>query len=494
MSISRAQGFSVIRVWSLALVAILCCAQPRIARNGVANAASLIPATPQDGWLARGARVKIRGAGFASDARVTVGGLPVEILARTANEIEMRIPAAAPIGPSEIVVHSNRAQTAPARVRIVASAIGIYSANSEGWGPAREEASGNGLTLHATGIGPAAPIEVWVGGKRGRVTNTTAGRITVELAPGTPHGCFVPVIARQGPAWSNTVTTRVTRGGTRCENHASYPFASWTGVPAALVLLTRSAITTLSGQSRIEDEASAAFLQPGPAGTELGRPLLAPPAGACTSYITGNGPEISLAGSFSAMLMGALPGNPWDIAPKLSLIQGNYLHAVPRVPGAPGRFRSSMSGTRGMTGGPLSLDKGDFLITGPDGQGPFRMQLPAPAPFQCVNCASLTEIDRTRGVAVQWSGAAGGGMMAIVLASSDSEAFLQGSALCMAKAEGGQFTVPASALAHMPASTAATGLLTLIPLLDQPHAVPIAGAAKSMAASLYIQTQEIRFR
>jgi uncharacterized protein (TIGR03437 family) len=288
---------------------------PAIRRQGVVNAASQRPVAV-GGAIARGSRISIHGVRFgaASGAnRVSFRSATGEVRRLTVIEadpqhLEVWIPADAPLGPARITVSANGLESAPETVTVLKAAPGLFSANGQGWGPARAEnlsnamrspngtansvAPGNRLALAATGLAPSDKPEIQVGNSIARVLQVHAAaalaytaEITIQV-PEASEGCYVPVYVRlPGAPVSNAVTISVHRGGGKCASAPDDPVMGWQGGKTAILSLTRTVRRSLDvPREHIEDEANGAFRDVPPGKARASPLLMLPPAGACTTW------------------------------------------------------------------------------------------------------------------------------------------------------------------------------------------------------------------
>lgn len=120
---------------------------------------------------------------------------------------------------------------------------------------------------------------------------------------------------------------------------------------------------------------------------------------------------------------------------------------------------SGPNGSRVLTA-PLAqwamyLDPGDYTLTGFGGSdvGAFQVRMSMPPPIVWTNAASITNVTRSQGVTVTWTG---GDPTGFVYITGYSGAMFT----CTAPASAGAFTVPPLVTNALPAS--ASGALTLI--------------------------------
>ncbi len=132
--------------------------------DSVLNAASVL-----DGPLSAGETILVRGAGFGSDAQLTIGGMAVPALSTSSSQITAVIPANLPLTPAVVQVQSGGALSNPVLAPVGAASPGIFSADGSGSGPgyilnqdgtlnspSNPTKIGDMITIYATGVGPVS--------------------------------------------------------------------------------------------------------------------------------------------------------------------------------------------------------------------------------------------------------------------------------------------------------------------------------------------------
>jgi hypothetical protein len=174
--------------------------------------------------------------------------------------------------------------------------------------------------------------------------------------------------------------------------------------------------------------------------------MLSPPRGTCTAYAGTAG------------------------LPKLASLLRFDAPSAFTVEGAAGTRRIQGSGILGGTvpfmkrkPAPLFLSPGSYTVAG----ARVRMEAPLALP-------AVREIPAGRALELEWSAGAGDDLVLVVLASLDQQSGVLGVCTCLASAAAGRFTVPAEALANLPASrqpvTLPLGALLLVrfPMQEPP--------------------------
>jgi uncharacterized protein (TIGR03437 family) len=139
-------------------------ALPALRIDAVENAASLL-----DAPLAAGETIIVRGAGFASDAQLFLGGAAAPLISVTPNLITAAIPSDLPNQPVFVQVQSGGAASNQVALNVAAASPGLFSADGSGFGqayilnqdgtlnsPDHPAAPGDKLVVYATGVGPVS--------------------------------------------------------------------------------------------------------------------------------------------------------------------------------------------------------------------------------------------------------------------------------------------------------------------------------------------------
>ena len=138
---------------------------PALRIDSVVNAASL-----GDGPISAGETIVINGAGFGSDARISIGGELVPPISITPGAITVTVPAnKIALAAAGIEVRSGGASTNQVLMPVAVVSPGLFSANGTGNGqgyilnkdgtlntPANPAAPGDRITIFATGVGPVS--------------------------------------------------------------------------------------------------------------------------------------------------------------------------------------------------------------------------------------------------------------------------------------------------------------------------------------------------
>ena len=506
--------------------AAICAEPPAIRRDGVVNAASQRPEAA-GGALAPASRISIHGIRFAEEVRANrvllrIAGrsLTLPVLHATATRLEAWIPPGAPLGTGELSVQSNGLESPPVPVRLSRSAPSFFSVNEEGWGPARADnlsagvrspnsadrsvAPGGTVALAVTGWSSADKPQVQVGLETARVLTFRppagpdySAEIAIQVPPGTPQGCHVPVYARiAGGRASNTVAIAIHRGGGACVDGPGDPMAGWDGGKTAILILSRTVRRTLDQPEDLTDDELRAGFFDVPPGRRRDSPFLQwPPTGACTTYATVGDEETPAADSVPALLFGSAfrEGEGLDAGAYIAVRSGVLqLRAAP-VPGAPGLYQRTLNpgAHPGLRPPQLPLDSGTVVIAGRGGPraGAFATALPVPAAFTQLN--PVVTIGRSDPLTVEWKSAGSPAAMGIVVAGAGANGGAAGATYCLAPGSAGRFTIPAALLGHLPAGR---GDLVLASWWTRPVTPNPAGIDHTIAISVYSRSSEVQIQ
>jgi uncharacterized protein (TIGR03437 family) len=155
---------------------------PALRIDAVENAASLL-----DGPISAGETIVVKGAGFGSDARLSIGGESVAAISITPTAISATVPADIGTGAATVAVQSGGASSNQVLMPVAVTSPGIFSADGTGSGqgyilnkdgtlntPANPAAPGDPITIMATGVGPVSftdgyavtefPVNVFING------------------------------------------------------------------------------------------------------------------------------------------------------------------------------------------------------------------------------------------------------------------------------------------------------------------------------------------
>ncbi len=381
------------------------------------------------------------------------------------------LPANTPIGTGTLTVTYRGATSAPAQIKVVASAPGIntYYTNS---GVATDASTGALLTftnaaspgetivLWTTGLGadPAdsdtifsssphsvdVPVQVYIGAVAANVLyHGSAGypgvnQINLTIPDSAPSGCWVSVVVVAGGVLSNAATLPIHAGGGLCVDQQTGLNGNQIAPPGGqtlrtgLVALIQSDDLTKNGTHRISSSTDAAF--------EKYTGIYAPanslsPGGCLVTY----------------PIPGAIPGITGLDPGSISLTGPNGLSVTlgPQL-GIKGAFFSM------LPDGAIPATGGTFTFTGSGGAdvGSFTSVITFTNPILTwTNKDAGANVDRSQGFTYTWTGGNPGTYVYLTGTSSTTNPVLTVGFTCLAPVEAGKFTVPSYILSALPAGT-----------------------------------------
>ncbi len=414
-------------------------------------------------------------------------------------QVNAIMPSNVPIGAATITVEYDAGTIRPnsnaVDVEIVASSFGIFTVAGSGQGPAainnfvsqgvtpvnslfETALRGQVVILWGTGLGaiegpdnvpPAAgslpvSVEVYVGGRKSPSVSY-AGRspccsgldqIVFTVPADAPLGCYVPIYVKlNGQVVSNSATMAVSEAGGACNDPVN-PITQAVGFGAqsftlgAIIAQTTSLTDTTISQSLVTDRIDAVF------GVVRRPPWLfdtiysVPAVGSCVSYQFLNR-------SGGLVPVGLSP--PGDPGGSLSVSGGLGNGTVARL--IAGLYGSTLGGT---TGNPLALSPGTATVSAPGGAtiGNFAASVTIASGPEW-SLSSIPLVEKSQGVTVSWTNVPGGAGYVRILGISESSLDpannQNGVVLCTAPADSNSMFIPPEALANMPASATAGGVL-----------------------------------
>jgi uncharacterized protein (TIGR03437 family) len=499
-------------------------AQP-VVTSALNNASYTLPELPSFG-LARGSMVAVFGSRLAADgvqladswplsttmrgtsAKITVGGTTVDALMAytTPGQIGIIVPSTTPEGTGTLTVTYNGTST-PFNIRVVRSAFGTFTRNSQGTGPGSvENASQDGRPINAlnkpahpgevmvlwgTGLGPvtwneAQPpqagdlpitIEVWVGGRQAAVSyrgrsGCCAGIDQIAFTvPEGAEGCSVPVVVKTGDIVSNFATIAVAPRGRNACSDPTFNGEDLDRVTTGTYRSGTIALTRLNikvdvpgvGQAQMNTDTGSAYFSR----VDVSAVGSASPSNETQSVSMGG----CIVSTFRPTSTGTPPTatfTPLDAGPAINLSgpkgdkqlakeaqSGAYaaqlgggmtIPGLPSVPGLPGQQ-------------PPYLDAGTYRINNGSGGaganrvGPFQTSITLAQPLVWTNMDAITAVTRSAGQEVTWTGGDPAGYVIIVGSSTNSSTRVGASFVCTERTTAGRFVIPSYVLLTLPASS-----------------------------------------
>lgn len=370
----------------------------------------------------------------------------------------------------------NGATSAPAPITVVKTTVGVFTLNTSGGGdaiatlgsgfvgPLSAANPGDVVALWATGLGPVSgdetrpaqqadmtdvPLEAWVGGKpadvlfRGRnACRSAVDTIYIRIPPGIA-GCVTPVVFRTGDYVSNTTAIPVAESGKVCTpNLPGFTTADVEHV-SAKPTFSYGAVGLFRGGSVMGTEL-VPFVLDGGYGTFARTTLLPGGWGAMNWDALPPGSCIANTG---AAFNGAFLTFQWlDSSPSLTVKGAGGARSIPRLAFPLVQSFEVWSYLAAVDFPGNYVKPGQYTISGPGGAdvGAFTAGVNYPSPMLVwTNQASITSIDRTKGVTGTWTGGAPNGCVQIVGFSTPVANKGAGAGfVCRARTGDGTFTVP----------------------------------------------------
>jgi uncharacterized protein (TIGR03437 family) len=491
----------------------------------VTNAASnIVPGLPNSG-IAQGAiftvfgsnlgpsNLSIAPAAFQSttlsntSVAVTVNGTTVNALLyyTSGGQVAALLPSNTPTGTGTITVTYN-SQTGPsAPITVVSNNAGIFTAGSNGQGPAivtypdyslvspvkAANCGGPGTTcgaanpgdtliLWATGLGPVSgtdasgaglgqnmpgiPLTLWLGGVQAPVVYQGRSgccigedQIVFTVPNNVPTGCSVPLVIQIGNQISNATVMPVASGSRGCPptNAAlasvgvqqTEAMASAGGTVGTIDLSKDPGPPTTPPSVTYTDNATFQFLK-------------------ALSFSAGSVPFIAsylddLAPGTCTVYNSLNPGSNFGLQATTAAADAGSSFTVTGpngskvLAGNPGQFKATLSSTGTF------LSPGAYTIGGTGGAdiGSLTASFNIPAAPALVSPANATApppVTRSSGMPVTWSGGAPNARIQIEVQSPTDSTYTNGAtAICNVAASAGTFTIPPYALLALPSGSLA---------------------------------------
>jgi hypothetical protein len=384
--------------------------------------------------------------------------------------------------------------------QVVGSAAGIFTRNQGGFGAGLAQnykaandqplndlmhpaQPGQVVTLWATGLGPIEGgdsgrppvgnvgdhVEVLVGGTSAQVLY--AGRSSEFpgidqinfVTPSGVEGCNVPVTVTAGGIAGNFATIAITASGTTCSDHTGVAtdleaIRTTGGVRTADVRLGLLRATAGDVHVNVDDVIANVFHR-NVNDFLAGVPIvdMSSALGTCQVY------DMAYRGEGDVIPEDVVNRDGLEAGPVLNVTGPLGTKQITR--GGKGEYEVQLGG--GMPGLtdqmlPDYLVPGDYTLdngSGGDDVKAFTAKLTIPQPIQWTNQSSFTNVKRSVDQTVTWTG--GDSTKEFVFISglgANQSANISVSFVCTEKVAKGQFTIPASILSRLPATTAWTGV------------------------------------
>ena len=420
---------------------------------------------------------------------VVVGGVTTHpaLYYTSAAQLAAVLPAATPVGNGTLTVNYRGANSAPAPIQVVASAVGINEYNQIpiplgvlntviDLGVATDAVSGALLsftnsgkpgeiiTLWTTGLGadPAdsdttyalaphsvnTPLQIYIGGilatilYQGSAGYPGVNQINLTIPASVTTDCQVPLVAVTGNVISNVVVLPIHQGGGTCVSQLTAG-RTITGDQilketqdtlkiGSLTVLQTNAINA-KGVRTVTSSAGANFLKfTGLLADAAPREDLSPGSCAVGPDIVTGSPITTVGLDAGSLTLTGPAGPAITLASPLGIKGENSATLAAGVIPAGGTF--TFNGSGGADVGPFSST---LTIANPN--------------FNWTNPSAAATIDRTQGLLYTWTGGLPGTY--VLLGGTSTGSLATAGYSCKVPVEAGQFTVPSYILLGLPAGS-----------------------------------------
>ena len=385
---------------------------------------------------------------------------PAQVLSQTASEITFVVPNNMPLGPAQIIYKPAGQATRWTSATIVPSSLSLYRTGPVGpliapivdlrgsgvaSGLTRPAQPGFGVELFASGLGatPPSQVQVTLGGVPQQVSYVGAppqfpgiNQINFIVAPGTPDGCYVPLVLTYGTQSFSSFLSK-TSDGKPCHHPWGLPTQVLTtldngnAVETLDVLLATGIVAATSDRASRQESAQVLL-------TEMN-------AGQIASSFVGTAAaaqpcsRISLRGVAFSGFEGSLPGGQLTNA-------AGTLTLPYTSPPAPDSALSSLPK-------PV-IGPGPWTFNSSGGLPPLMFQFTLPPPIQLSGSSPIV-INRAQNPTITWNGSGYDAFATLQLTLQS--AFAPGVS-CTMPAAAGSVTIQANLLAQFSAGT--SGVIT----------------------------------
>ncbi len=504
-------------VLAVGLNASILCAQPKVA--SVVNAASNANPGALNGPIAQGSTFVVYGTGLGpasiaysssyplptslsgTSATISVGGSTTNaiLLYTVATQMAAILPSATPTGTGTITVSYSGQASATFPITVVQSNFGIYTVSQNGSGAGiftfadyslvtntKAVNPGETLLVWGTGLGPVAgneaagplpgnlgaiPVKVYVGSTPAVVTyqgrsGCCGGLDQIAfMVPAGITGCSVPVAIQAGSIVGNFVSIAIAASGRTCSDPAITSPVTTTPTTSSLrygfITLTRLSSlipTVLTGlQMPNTVSASAGFLSESNIPTTTSSTTSSTstiPYGVCYVYSGANTGVVTTPPVVTTLL----PAIKYlDAGPSISVSSSAGSWSMPSLKTGTTMIVYGGSPTTGNYYG-----AGTFTFAGTGGAdvGAFNVSVAVPAALTWTNQASVTSIDRSQPLTLNWTGGDPSSYVEILGFSTANPLLTSSYASfsCLARVSDGHFTVPTFILQSLPATGSSSSI------------------------------------
>jgi uncharacterized protein (TIGR03437 family) len=499
--------------------ALTAAGQPSIAAGGILNNASYIPSGLPNADIAQGSIFVIFGSILGPSSTVqqpsyplqtTLGGTSVKVTVNgttvdaipiytSATQVGAILPSRTPVGTGTVTVTYNNQTSAAAPIKVVPSSFGVFTLNQAGsgpgivtnanyqtYGPSSSAHSGDTIIIWGTGLGPITDsetdvpnpkdltdihLQVYIGGKQATVTYrgrsgccSGLDQIVAQVPQGV-EGCYVPVVIVINGVVSNSTTIPIVSGnGNVCSDTNGLSSSDWTTLlgkgnfSLGSISISRSTVQTAAVGNIVP--ASKTTIETGAA-----------------TFVSYNSAQFAASqglfqqSSFGSCVVSSYqgqtqPGDPihptiLDAGPAINVAGPNGTKQLTKL-ATGGVYAAQLGGGQGPTalpqfipdnGGTFTFDNGSG---GADVKSFSNVKLSVPTTLVWTNMDAITNVQRSQGLPITWSGGDPNSYVTITGGSFLTSPVVATIFSCTEKVSAGSFTVPSYVLLAMPASAGIT--------------------------------------
>jgi uncharacterized protein (TIGR03437 family) len=435
-----------------------------------------------------------------TSVNVTVNGTTVNCLMfyTSDGQIAAILPSNTPTGTGTLTVTYNGSTSPTAPITVVKNALGLFTRNQQGSGPAViQDSNGNynsiintfqpGMTVifWGTGLGPisgsdattpssgnlpGATVTANIGGQSavvqyaGRSGFAGEDQINVTIPSGV-SGCYVPVYMTVNGVTSNFTTMSISNSGSVCSDANLFTSSQLQNIVnggtfrVGNVILEQESLAIsvpnlpISLPNEESDSGSGSFFKYD-----------------VNTFLSSLGGASTLAISQGCAVYQFSGGSFSDPVHPTGLDAGSVINvtgpngAKQMTKNATGEYSATFSSPSLSLGGPAAtpfLSPGNYTIdngAGGGDVGAFKVNVSVPAPVTWTNKSTTSTVPRSQPLTVNWTGGASTALVYVVgespLSVNSSTGSFNGAAefVCVAPASAGTLTVPAGILSALPPS------------------------------------------
>ncbi len=483
--------------------------QPILYNRGAVNAASYAPPGLPNAPIARGSVFAIFGEKLgpspfqevsAFPLGTTLAGVSISVtqsgvvtqvypLFVSAGQINALMPSSVTAGLATLRVTYQGVKSNAITIQIANSAPGIFAASSGGYGPGVIQnfisgasqpnnslvipaSPGQVLIIWGTGLGPvtfpdnvaptvvniATPVTVTIGGQTAQVqyagrTPCCSGidQVNVVVPANAPFGCWVPVSVNAGGVVSNTTTMAIAAPGAASCSDPANPLSALVRTPGtqAIIELERSDsignVNSATPQLQTLDKIYSRFYTRPNSSYNFDPYMSYPPPGACLVQ------QASGDSYYDKTLPGVLPASA-SLSPQPNQTYNNGTQPLAISPSHT-YFATNLGGT--VNSSPIGMNllgaNASFTID-PGGANQTTIPLKGEPPPGWTRPNALIGVTRSDPFSIAFTPGDSAAPTAIMLYSYSAWTNSTVEVLCLAAPGASAFTIPADALANLPAT------------------------------------------